>query len=129
MKNFLKIFLLLSIVLSIGACSKESDRSTRSGKDPAVERGRAVYVANCVACHNNDPSQDGPIGPAIKGSPPELIEYRVLRTQYPPGYKPKRNTNVMPTFPYLKDEIPYLVAYLSNDSAHQRKQQDVKYGR
>jgi mono/diheme cytochrome c family protein len=126
MKTFLHIFFLLSLALSIGACSKESDRSSRSGKNAAVERGRAVYVANCVACHNSDPSKDGPIGPAIKGSPPELIEYRVLRTEYPPGYKPKRNTNLMPTFPYLKDEIPYLVAYLSNDSTHQRKQEDVK---
>lgn len=127
--NILNIFFLLALALNTGACSKESDRSSGSGKNSAVERGRAVYMANCVACHNSDPSKDGPIGPAIKGSPPELIEYRVLRTEYPPGYKPKRNTNLMPVFPYLKDEIPYLVAYLSNDSTHQRKQEDVKNSR
>jgi mono/diheme cytochrome c family protein len=128
-KSFLTIFCLLSLALSTGACSKESDSRSRSGKNAAVERGRAVYVANCVACHNSDPSKDGPIGPAIKASPPELIQYRVLRTEYPPGYKPKRTTNLMPTFPYLKDEIPYLVAYLSNDSTHQRKQENVKNSR
>src|ERR1044072_9484433 len=94
---------------ALSACSKESNDAPKSAD---WQRGRAVYVANCVACHNNDPSQDGPIGPAIKGSPPELIESRVLRTQYPPGYKPKRNTQVMPTFPFLKSEIPYLVVYL-----------------
>ncbi|HEX2931496.1 MAG TPA: cytochrome c, partial [Candidatus Binatia bacterium] len=71
-----------------------------------------IYVANCVACHGNDPSRDGPIGPAIKGSPKELVESRVLSTTYPPGYKPKRPTQVMPQFPFLKDEIPYLVTYL-----------------
>lgn len=101
----------LIVVLTLGAsgCSKESERSSHN---PDWQRGRAVYIANCVACHNNDPSKDGPIGPAIKGSSPELIATRVLRTAYPPGYKPKRNTKVMPTFPFLKDEIPYLVAYL-----------------
>ena len=97
------------MTLAVNACSKDTKQS---GKSPDWQRGRAVYIANCVACHNNDPSKDGPIGPALKGSPPELIEYRVLRTEYPPGYKPKRNTKVMPTFPFLKTEIPYLAAYL-----------------
>ena len=69
-------------------------------------------MANCIACHNNDPSKDGPIGPAIKGSPTELLEARVLRNGYPPDYKPKRLTKLMPQFPFLKEEIPYLVAYL-----------------
>jgi mono/diheme cytochrome c family protein len=82
-------------------------------------------VANCVACHNNDPSKDGPIGPALKGSPRELLESRVLRTEYPAGYKPKRSTKVMPTFPFLKTEIPYLAAYL-NGTSHQNKEQQVE---
>jgi mono/diheme cytochrome c family protein len=90
-------------------CSKDSDSP---GQTPNWQRGRAVYVANCVACHNGDPAKDGPIGPALKGSPRELLEYRVLRTEYPPGYTPKRNTKVMPTFPFLKSEIPYLAEYL-----------------
>jgi len=102
-------WLIVLLALAASACSKESEQP---GQSPDWKRGRAVYVANCVACHNSDPSKDGPIGPAIKGSPPELIEFRVLRTQYPPGYKPKRNTQVMPTFPFLKTEIPYLVVYL-----------------
>jgi len=97
---------------AITACSKNSDEKADSAKDPDWARGRAVFVANCVACHNNDPSKDGPIGPAIKGSSKELIEARVLSTSYPPDYKPKRPTKVMPQFPFLKDEIPYLTAYL-----------------
>jgi mono/diheme cytochrome c family protein len=104
--------LLLCSALIIAACSGDSGDSSGAAKDPDRQRGRAVYVANCVACHNNDPSKDGPIGPALKGSSKELIEYRVLRTEYPPGYKPKRNTRLMPTFPYLKSEIPYLAVYL-----------------
>jgi mono/diheme cytochrome c family protein len=104
------LFCLIALTLSVGACTKEGEQSSRN---PDWERGRAVYVANCVACHNNDPAKDGPIGPALKGSPQVLLESRVLRIEYPPGYKPKRDTKVMPTFPFLKTEIPYLAAYLS----------------
>ncbi len=107
-RNLAWIFLLFAAGGWAG-CSKDSDNA--SG-DPDVARGRAVFLANCVACHNNDPSRDGPIGPAIKGSSRELIEARVLNTSYPPNYKPKRPTKVMPQFPFLKDDIPYLAAYL-----------------
>jgi mono/diheme cytochrome c family protein len=119
MKRQLLFSFTLSFALSLNSCSKESENKA-SGKDPDFERGRAVYVANCIACHNSDPAKDGPIGPAIKGSPKELVESRVLRTQYPAGYTPKRNTKIMPTFPFLKNEIPYLAAYLRNGSTDQR---------
>jgi mono/diheme cytochrome c family protein len=82
-----------------------------------------VFVANCVACHNNDPSKDGPIGPAIKGSSRELLEARVLRNGYPPNYKPKRATKVMPQFPFLKSEIPYLAAYLREPKSRDGERQ------
>ena len=103
---------LLICALTASACSGDSGESSGAGKNPDWQRGRAVYVANCVACHNSDPSKDGPIGPALKGSPPELVRSRVLKTEYPPGYKPKRNTKVMPTFPFLESEIKYLAEYL-----------------
>jgi mono/diheme cytochrome c family protein len=103
----------------LAACSNESDQSSPGAKDPDWQRGRAVYVANCVACHNNDPAKDGPTGPAIKGSPKELVQTRVLRTEYPAGYKPKRPTKIMPQFPFLESEIPYLAAYLRADSVQQ----------
>ncbi|HXG50778.1 MAG TPA: cytochrome c [candidate division Zixibacteria bacterium] len=112
--------LLTVLGLLISACSREGG-PTAPSSDWA--KGRAVYVANCVACHNNDPSRDGPIGPAISGSSLELLEARVLRTEYPPGYKPKRNTRVMPTFPFLKSEVPYLAAYLQSPSGEQAQRQ------
>src|SRR5437762_5402663 len=108
----MKILLIGIVALVLVSCSKDSNKSKQSAKNADWERGRAVYAANCVACHNSDPSKDGPIGPAIKGSSEELLESRVLSSAYPPNYKPKRPTKVMPQFPFLKDEIPYLVAYL-----------------
>jgi mono/diheme cytochrome c family protein len=109
-----RFFLALTCGLALSACSK--DDTAKPGKNADWKRGRAVFVANCVACHNSDPSKDGPLGPAIKGSSKELLEARVLRGSYPPDYKPKRPTRVMPQFPFLKTEIPYLYAFLANDT-------------
>src|ERR1043166_5935413 len=113
----MKVLLMVIFALALSGCSKESDKSPQSAKNADWERGRALYAANCVSCHNADPSKDGPIGPAIKGSSKELLEGRVLRTEYPPNYKPKRNTKIMPQFPFLKTEIPYLAIYLNGDQS------------
>lgn len=103
---------LLMLTLNIFACSKESDKDDSARNDSDWQRGRAVFLANCVACHNNDPARDGPIGPAIKGSSQALIEAQVLKNVYPEGYKPKRPTKVMPQFPFLSGEVRALAAYL-----------------
>jgi mono/diheme cytochrome c family protein len=112
MRTSLKIFALMLCVSTLSACSGDGEQSSHASKDPDWDRGRAVYIANCVACHNRDPSKDGPLGPAIKGSSQELLEARVLTSNYPPNYQPKRPTKVMPQFPFLKSEIPYLATYL-----------------
>jgi mono/diheme cytochrome c family protein len=106
------VILLLCSALTFSGCSGDSDSSSGGSKNADWQRGRGIYIANCVACHNNDPAKDGPIGPALKGSAEELVRSRVLRTEYPAGYKPKRDTKVMPTFPYLEGDIKYLAEYL-----------------
>jgi mono/diheme cytochrome c family protein len=100
----------LLLVFGLTGCEKKSDAPTKTAGDP--NRGRAIYLSNCAACHSNDPSKDGPLGPAIKGSSRELIEARVLRASYPPGYTPKRKTTMMPAQPDLKPAIPDLAAFL-----------------
>lgn len=105
------VILLLSALMLTGCEKKPEPRvETAAGGDP--NRGRALYMSNCAACHSSDPARDGPIGPAIKGSPQALIEARVLRATYPPGYTPKRKTAVMPAQPYLESSIPDLAAFL-----------------
>ena len=42
----------------------------------------------------------------------ELVEGRVLRGEYPAGYKPKRDTKLMPPRTDLAAEIPALHAFL-----------------
>lgn len=85
--------------------------------DP-VARGRWIYVANCISCHNPNPNLPGLIGPPIAGSSTELIRDRVLHLAYPPGYHPKRTTHEMRAFPRLTPEIPYLAAYLAAAKTH-----------
>ena len=91
--------------LVLAACSREP-------LSPEAERGRQVYMGQCTACHASDPSQPGPVGPEIKGSSRELLEAKVLRGAYPPGYKPKRPTAVMPPQVQVGGDIPALAAYL-----------------
>ena len=91
------------------ACSE----STEVGGDPAVERGRRVYLGICTACHHADPGKDGAAGPAIAGASRELLEARVVRGEYPPGYTPKRPSQIMPRFPQLAGEIDALHAFLN----------------
>jgi len=92
-------------VLALVACSPADE--TPAG------RGRRVYLANCIACHANDPSLEGVMGPPIGGAGRDLLEARVLRAEYPPGYTPLRDTTLMQALPYLKGEIDALAAYLA----------------
>lgn len=75
-------------------------------------KGQQIYANVCTACHGGSPSQAGSAGPAIAGSSYELLEAKVLRGEYPPGYTPKRGSAAMPPLPYLKDHIADLAAFL-----------------
>ena len=78
-----------------------------------MEKGKGVYMANCIACHNADPKLDGTLGPAVAGSSKELLEARVLRGTYPEGYKPKKASMTMVALPHLANQIDALHAYLN----------------
>ncbi len=83
-----------------------------SGPQTPVQRGRVVYMTNCVVCHNINPNFPGSQGPAIAGSSRTLIEARVLHLAYPSGYQPQRKTHAMRAFPQLAPEIDNLAAFL-----------------
>jgi mono/diheme cytochrome c family protein len=97
----------LALVAALAGCS---DQPGPGG--PAAERGRQVYLAQCIACHNPDPSLAGPLGPPLRGSSRELLDAKLLKGTYPPGYTPKRPTTVMPPQPALEGEIASLAAFL-----------------
>jgi mono/diheme cytochrome c family protein len=106
---------LLAFVLSFSfiGCESKPGAVPKDPFNPAFERGRTIYQTQCTACHNSDPRKSGSIGPDVFGSSNELLEARVLRAEYPRGYKPKRETHQMATFPHLKAEINFLTVYLN----------------
>ncbi|MBI4513505.1 MAG: hypothetical protein HY702_05285 [Gemmatimonadetes bacterium] len=48
----------------------------------------------------------------MKGSSRALLEARILRAEYPPGYTPTRTTRLMPARPDLAPYIDDLAAFL-----------------
>jgi mono/diheme cytochrome c family protein len=94
------------VLAAVAGCSGQDALS------PEAERGRQAYLAHCSSCHSADPAQNGPLGPAVRGSSRELLEARVLRGVYPPGYTPKRPSAVMQPMPHLAASLDDLAAYL-----------------
>jgi len=101
----MRALLAAAMVLGLAACGGPA-------LSPEAEHGRQIYLAQCTQCHSADPGQPGPVGPPVKGSSADLLEAKLLRGMYPPGYTPKRPTAVMPPQPQLAQEVPALAAYL-----------------
>ena len=93
-------------LMALAGCSEEPKLSAQG------ERGRQIYQAQCIACHNPDPAKAGPIGPDVRGSSEALLRAKVLSGSYPPGYAPKRATKVMQPMPQLAKDILALAEYL-----------------
>jgi len=87
------------------------------GADAAAARGKLVYENVCTACHNRDPRQAGALGPELAGASLELIEAKVMRNEYPPGYAPKRPGATMPKYEYLAPNLSDIAAYLASVQA------------
>jgi mono/diheme cytochrome c family protein len=102
--------LLILPILIFSSCDKKAERPLTA----LESKGKAVYLSNCIACHNPDPRIAGSIGPDIAFSSLELVEARVVKAEYPPGYTPKRQSKMMPAFPQLAADVPALHAYLNS---------------
>ena len=98
---------------SLAVCAVFSLAGCQPKHVTPVQRGRIIYMSNCVVCHNADPNLPGSQGPPIAGSSRELVEARVLHLAYPPGYTPKRKTHAMRAIPTLAPEIGNIVAFLA----------------
>lgn len=98
----------LAIALASVGCAQEETVDLSE----AAQRGKRIYQNVCIACHHGDPNLDGPVGPANAGASRELVEAKVIRGEYPPGYAPKRPGAVMPKFEFLADSVDDLTAYL-----------------
>ena len=122
-KSLLPFFLLITVTTSLsfglltGCTPKNQKERTASLPDAPTQalmkRGKAIYQAQCTACHNSDPKKPGALGPDVYGSSKELLTARILHADYPPDYKAKRYTHQMQAMPHLKGEIDAIHAYLN----------------
>jgi mono/diheme cytochrome c family protein len=107
MRALVRGLLAAFALIAVAGCSEPGGT-----RDPGAERGRQIYLTQCIACHNTDPALAGPVGPPVRGSSRELLEAKILKGTYPPGYAPKRPTTLMPPQPALARDIGGLAAYL-----------------
>lgn len=99
----------------LSACSKNPKLAALPiEQQELIEKGRTVYFANCVQCHNANPKKSGATGPDLYASTKELVHKRVIFLEYPEGYKPKRNTSDMGELEELEADIPALHAFINS---------------
>ena len=108
-KSSCKLTAALFLALSAVSCQKKD----AAGSDPA-RRGHTLYAIHCASCHSPDPSRDGALGPALKGSSLDLIRVKVQRGEYPPGYVPKRATKIMQKLPLSDADLAAIHAFLNS---------------
>ncbi len=101
--SLLSLFIFVALLFT--GCAGDSG-------SPLANRGRQIYLSQCTSCHAADPAQAGPVGPPLKGASRDVVDAKVLRGAYPPGYKPKRPTQVMPPQPQLANDVPALAEFL-----------------
>ena len=79
-----------------------------------IEKGRTVYFANCVSCHNNNPKKPGSLGPEVYGVSTDVLTQKIISGKYPENYSPKRTSKIMPLLPHLNNEISNLHAFINS---------------
>ena len=120
-----RLFFVLLIMALVSNCENKSLKHEEAEVDKNnqknsvaltndIEKGRMVYFANCVSCHNNNPKKPGSIGPVVYGVPIEVLTQKIVSGKYPENYRPKRKTKIMPLMPHLNREISNLNTFINS---------------
>ena len=121
-----RLFFALLLMMLISSCEKKSITQEEAESEPDqkihsnialttnIKKGRIVYFANCVSCHNNNPKKPGSIGPEVYGASLDVLAQKIIFGKYPENYKPKRTSKIMLLMPHLKKEISNLHAFINS---------------
>ena len=120
-----RLFFALLLAMFVSNCEKKNIEQEKAEKDQKklnnsvvlttdIEKGRRVYFANCVSCHNSNPKKPGSIGPEVYGLSIDVLTQKIVSGNYPENYKPKRTSKIMPSMPHLKKEISNLHAFINS---------------
>ena len=105
---------IAALLLLVSLCSQCSNEPPGPPLSAPAERGRKVFATWCSACHNAiNPHARGVTGPPVARSSKELLEARILRASYPPGYQPKQAGNTMVALPQVQEHLGDLEAFLA----------------
>ena len=120
-----RLFYALLLIMLISNCEKKNIEKENAKADQNkltktvalttdIEKGRMVYFANCVSCHNNNPKKPGSIGPEVYGVSIDVLTQKIVSGKYPENYRPKRTSKIMPSMPHLNKEISNLHAFINS---------------
>ena len=120
-----RLFFALLLIMLVSNCEKKSIEQEEAEVDQNklnntvalttdIEKGRMVYFANCVSCHNNNPKKPGSIGPEVYGVSIDVLTQKIVSGKYPENYRPKRTSKIMPSMPHLNKEILNLHAFINS---------------
>ena len=119
------LFFALLLIMLVSNCEKKSIEQEEAEADQKnlnntfalttdIEKGRMVYFANCVSCHNNNPKKPGSIGPEVYGVSIDVLTQKIVSGKYPENYRPKRASKIMPSMPHLNKNISNLHAFINS---------------
>ena len=120
-----RLFFALLLIMLVSNCEKKNIEQEEAEADKkkfnntvalttAIEKGRMVYFANCVSCHNNNPKKPGSIGPEVYGVSIDVLTNKIVSGKYPENYRPKRKSKIMQSMPHLNKEISNLHAFINS---------------
>ena len=122
-----RLFFTLLLIMLFSSCEKKSIKQEEAESEldqkklnntialtTDIEKGRMVYFANCVSCHNNNPKKPGSIGPEVYGASIDVLTQKIVFGKYPENYIPKRTSKIMPLMPNLNKEISNLHAFINS---------------
>ena len=122
-----RLFFAFLLIMLFSSCEKKSIQQEEAESEldqkklnntialtTDIEKGRMVYFANCVSCHNNNPKKLGSIGPEVYGVSIDVLTQKIVYGKYPENYIPKRTSKIMPSMPHLNKEISNLHAFINS---------------
>ena len=120
-----RLFFVILLMALVSNCEKKNLKQEEAEVDKNnqkisvaltndIEKGRTVYFANCVSCHNYNPKKPGSIGPVVYGVPIDVLTEKIVSGKYPENYRPKRTSKIMPLMPHLNSEISNLYAFINS---------------
>lgn len=92
--------------------------SVLSADQASIDKGKRLYLSNCIQCHNKDPNLKGPIGPEVVDAPLPVMHSKIMTGAYPgvlpAGFVPKRKSKAMKKITKLEKDIPAIFAYVQS---------------